>query len=658
MPDINEKLERFRQVILQDAQKERDAVLKKVEQTRSDRLTQAETEIRLEIDAKTQTREDAIRAETGRQVSRRMLENQRTIASRRDEMSRELFAAVREKLLNFTRTEDYLPHLKKLYREAFAALGNPFDGVIWLRPADMQYSRELATVLPGRHVTFQEGSFILGGLIVDCHSRMLRADQTYDTALGDLDGHFAELFGLSLTDDGVLEGLLFDVRLQVALHTTSFEEQPLSDKSLQRFRRRCLEWETRTGEDLVRKCVVQLADRLAGMSGIDGSLKRMDSMMIASNIRDMSRLELLYVCVADVVKSIRDEAVPELLRGMEHYLDEADRNRVIYHNKEDKWEKKVSAVLGDAERLLRDVPDGLRGEAYARLERAMREQAVKDEGTGHARLREKKDGAVPGTMQNPHDEEATYRSKAGKGHIGYTGNLVESVRVDEDGKCSASIIVDYDVQPNTYSDVQFLKDAIEKADPCEQETVVVADGAYADEELRDEAAKKKIRVVNTNLTGKDANPWHAAIQLSDDKESIVSCPAGKAPLACSHSEKTGRIRATMEKAACEKCPFRYNCGVSIRKTKAILATTWKSVSRSKQQGDRYTKQFQELARIRNGVEALPSLLRRSCHIDRMPVRGRLRMKQRMGFKVAAANIRKNRQWIRREKCAQNQATAA
>jgi hypothetical protein len=50
-------------------------------------------------------------------------------------------------------------------------------------------------------VTFKEGAFTLGGLIVDCPSRLLRADESYDTALGDLDGHFAELFGISLADD-------------------------------------------------------------------------------------------------------------------------------------------------------------------------------------------------------------------------------------------------------------------------------------------------------------------------------------------------------------------------------------------------------------------------------------------------------------------------
>ena len=46
-----------------------------------------------------------------------------------------------------------------------------------------------------------------------------------------------ELFGIS--DDEVVENLMLDPRYQYALHTSSFEEQPLSDKTLTRFRKRC-----------------------------------------------------------------------------------------------------------------------------------------------------------------------------------------------------------------------------------------------------------------------------------------------------------------------------------------------------------------------------------------------------------------------------------
>jgi vacuolar-type H+-ATPase subunit E/Vma4 len=201
MPDINEKLDIFKQLVLEDAAKERNEVLQKVEEERSCRLQAAEAEIKRETDAKVQARANIISGESGREISRRMLANKRVIATRREEIAHEVFEMVREKILAFTQTPDYLPHLKKLYVEAFSALGNPYDGVIWLRPQDMGYAKELGAALPGRHVTFQEGSFVLGGLIVDCHSKLLRADQSYDTALGDLDGHFAELFGLSLADD-------------------------------------------------------------------------------------------------------------------------------------------------------------------------------------------------------------------------------------------------------------------------------------------------------------------------------------------------------------------------------------------------------------------------------------------------------------------------
>lgn len=201
MPDMNHKMERFQQIVLDDALEERAAILREVSRQRSIRLQEAEKELRQRISAETQQRANAITAETGREISRQMMEHKRIVATRREEIGHEVFAAVREKIAAFTKTADYLPHLKKLYVEAFSALGNPYDGVIHLRKEDMDFQRELAACLPGRHVTFQEGSFTLGGLIVDCHSKLLRADQSYDTALSDLDGHFAELFGIGLADD-------------------------------------------------------------------------------------------------------------------------------------------------------------------------------------------------------------------------------------------------------------------------------------------------------------------------------------------------------------------------------------------------------------------------------------------------------------------------
>jgi len=58
-----------------------------------------------------------------------------------------------------------------------------------------------------------------------------------------------EVFGIS--DDEIVENLMLDPRYQYALHTTSYEEQPLSDKSLSRFRKRCYDYESVYGVDLL-----------------------------------------------------------------------------------------------------------------------------------------------------------------------------------------------------------------------------------------------------------------------------------------------------------------------------------------------------------------------------------------------------------------------
>ena len=50
--------------------------------------------------------------------------------------------------------------------------------------------------------------------------------------------------------------------------------------------------------------------------------------------------------------------------------------------------------------------------------------------------------------------------------------------------------------------------------------------------------------------------------------------------------------------------------------------------------------MKEYAHFRNGVEAIPSLLRRKYKVDKIPAHGKLRTKLHFGFKVAALNLKK------------------
>ena len=103
-------------------------------------------------------------------------------------------------------------------------------------------------------------------------------------------------------DEEITEACEFDFRYQYALHTTSFENQPVSERTLSRFRSRLAAYELTTGEDLLHQCFVDMAESLREYMEISPNIKRMDSMMIESNIRKMGRLELLYTCLSNLVK--------------------------------------------------------------------------------------------------------------------------------------------------------------------------------------------------------------------------------------------------------------------------------------------------------------------------------------------------------------------
>lgn len=159
-----------------------------------------------------------------------------------------------------------------------------------------------------------------------------------------------EIFGIS--DDELVENLMLDPRYQYALHTTSCEEQPLSDKSLSRFRKRCYDYESVYGVDLLHNCITGLSDRIARLMDINPRIKRMDSMMIVANIRKLSRIELLYTCVSKLVIYLHNKKKDTLLQGMDHYYDPSDYNKTFYYNASDETENQLSIILNDADKLL------------------------------------------------------------------------------------------------------------------------------------------------------------------------------------------------------------------------------------------------------------------------------------------------------------------
>ena len=440
-----------------------------------------------------------------------------------------------------------------------------------------------------------------------------------------------ELFDYS--DDEMVENLMLDFRLQYALHTTSFEEQPLSDKTLSRFRRRCYDYETLHNKDLYHDCVNDLSASIAKLMRISGKIRRMDSMMIESNIRKLSRMELIYTCISKLAVSMNKANDSALSEDLKHYTDPNDFNRVIYHQRSTDAEERLKQLLADADKLLTLCESEYQDSTeYDLFVRCLSEQTVVENGT--RRLRTKEDGGMNSSMmQNPSDPEATFRSKAGKEHRGYTANLEESV-----GK-NGSVVTDYQYDQNNHSDSQFLQEHLEQMEKQEERTVIITDGAYSGTENTQLASEKNVELITTSLMGKFAPDILADFEFNEEGTKVLRCPAGYAPKSCSYMKQSRQCAVSFLHEQCANCPYQDQCKPKIFKRVAKIVTSKAAHERAKIQRNMSSEEFKNYARLRNGVETVPSNIRRNYHLEKMP-RGKQRGKFFFGSKIAALNFRK------------------
>jgi len=440
-----------------------------------------------------------------------------------------------------------------------------------------------------------------------------------------------ELF--SLTDEELLASILCDVRFQFALHTTSLEEQPFSDRTFSRFRERLYHYEMETGVDLLREEMEALAQVFVKYLGIETSLKRMDSLMVSSSAKKMSRLEIVYTCVANMVKLIHRTGETDYLQSLEHYLDAEDRNTMIYHRKTEEQSSRLQQVISDAARLMKILPQAYSEfKEYQLLKRVLAEQSQsRDDGSLTPKDKKK---ITPSSLQNPSDPDATYRSKAGKSHKGYVGNVVETFGVN------GAIITEFDYVNNSHSDSQFCKETINKLGPQEQPTTLLADGAYASTENKQLAQENNIELITTALLGKSPDIVQAKFELDMENKEVLKCPIGQMPYKTRYYEATGLFRVSFNKATCLNCPLKDHCGIKMQKKSAVVMISEKMVQRATYLEKISTEAYRELSKKRNGVEGIPSILRRRYNVDRIPVRGLLRSKLWFTLKIGAINVKR------------------
>lgn len=255
---------------------------------------------------------------------------------------------------------------------------------------------------------------------------------------------------------------------------------PFSMMALQRFLRKNERYYLLSGYqiDLIHIALEDLFSKMALVLEIDGKTVRIDSMMVESYTKKLSRKELLYVNNALTAREMNDLG-HELPEGLRHYLRKDDHNLVMYYlskkEKEEKEEKEskkgknanegnegkeedptedaLSRIIREAQELEQFCLKCKCGRTrrYKIHKRIMDEQLI-DDGKGGLRLRVKGEGMDSSLIQSPFDLDATFREKNKKPYRGFSANLVEALGG------WGTILTAYDLEQNTYSDLQFYRD--------------------------------------------------------------------------------------------------------------------------------------------------------------------------------------------------------
>lgn len=417
---------------------------------------------------------------------------------------------------------------------------------------------------------------------------------------------------LGLSDEQLEDAYLFDFCVRNALGKETLGDN-ICTKTLTNFRNRLLEHEEETGEDLLHEVFEDHRDHFQEEFDIDGSTQRMDSTFIEANIKHLSRIDLIAKVLHNFVDDFPDEIVHKLPAGIDEFAS-TENLELSYELEPDEVDSTMETLIEHTAWLVERFKDDSKYaelESFDHLQQVLNEQCYRiaeleesepvevkskeespgDESPGWEPIRsfsasgkeehqeqrdedtvstdedeptqdrvglKEPDEVGSGSMQNPHDVEATYRRKKGTSSCGYKANVAETCGGDNPFRLITTVRVD----TNNTDDGDMLAKDLPTLPTETGLTDLLVDGGYTHKEVEECCRDQGITQHFTGLTG--TRPPDEKLSLADaewDGHRMVACPAGHEPFEQRYKEESGRISGRMSSDFCEGCPHKEACFV-------------------------------------------------------------------------------------------------
>jgi hypothetical protein len=417
------------------------------------------------------------------------------------------------------------------------------------------------------------------------------------------------------------------------------------------FRQRITRHMQETGENLFEQVFEQISDEQMAAFELKTDKLRMDSTMIASNIRGMTRVQLLVEVLQRVYRMLDETDQQRYSVTFEPYL-KGSSGQYIYHLKGED----VTAHLRRIGELMKRLVDELvtrygEAPAYRVLQRVFQEHFVVEESS----LRPKAGPELSASsLQSPDDWEASYRQKRAEDHRGYTVNVTETCHPEN----KLQLIVKVQTAPNNRDDAALLDEALpglkERTDVEQMHT----DGGYNSPKVDETMREQRVEQVQSAIRGRKP----AAEQLGldefdwetddDGQPQNVTCPHAQR-VAVEAGRKEERYGAYFDASACEICPACDQCPTS-----PLKRTAERTLRFSQQEVDLALRRQRSAAarasgqNLRAAVEATVRSVKHPFGNGKVPVRGKPRVSMVVIGSAAMSNARRIHRYLVEQKEAQ------
>ncbi len=397
------------------------------------------------------------------------------------------------------------------------------------------------------------------------------------------------------------------------------------------FRQRLMEHMQGTGQNLFEETFEQVTEEQLVKFSLKTNRQRIDSTQIASNIREMSRLQLLVEVLQRTHRMLNEAEQSHWESNFAPYL-KGTSGQYTYRLKGKGVHRPHLEAIGELmSRLVTELAAEYQDhETYQVLLRVFNEHFnPSDEGV------DPKDGS---------DLKASYRSKRGESYVGYVANITETSHQENDFQ----LILKVQVEPNTTDDAKMLAEIVPELKSKHGLELMDADGAYGSPDVDKVMADNKVKLRQTALRGRP--PKEGSFNLADCKLELdpdhrtlqgVTAPDGT-ELKVEPGRKEDRYILRSPQSATDPPSSYY-----ISKQDVEVALRRQRSKEPEPDGKN----------PRAAIEATIGAIKRPFGNDKAPVRGKFRMMSMVIGSAAMVNLRRIQRFqVEKRKKAQILAT--